>query len=140
MNAFLVSLLYQNSPADLKLILVDPKRVELAPYNNIPHLLTPVITESDKALSALRWAVAEMMRRYGELAKKGIEMRKNLMNESKKNAKIVIVVDELADLMMRQLKRNRSGDLSSCANGTCRRNASYYRHTTSFCGCYYRTH
>jgi S-DNA-T family DNA segregation ATPase FtsK/SpoIIIE len=107
MNAFLMSLLFQNSPTDLKLILVDPKRVELSPYNGIPHLLTPVITEADKALAALRWAVAEMMRRYGELANKGyrsvLEYNKN---EDEKMPKIVVVVDELADLMMRQFKKD----------------------------------
>lgn len=64
MNTFLVSLLYQNSPKDLKLILVDPKRVELTPYNGIPHLLTPVITDPEKAAVSLRWVVSEMTRRY----------------------------------------------------------------------------
>ncbi|MBU0727495.1 DNA translocase FtsK 4TM domain-containing protein, partial [Patescibacteria group bacterium] len=70
MNAFLLSLLYQNSPQDLKFIMIDPKRVELTTYNGIPHLLTPVITEPDKAHSSLKWAVAEMNRRYKELADK----------------------------------------------------------------------
>ncbi|MBU1446426.1 hypothetical protein KKD70_04140, partial [Patescibacteria group bacterium] len=64
MNTFLISLLYQNSPQDLKLILIDPKRVELRDYNGIPHLLTPVITNPEKASIALRWCVAEMNRRY----------------------------------------------------------------------------
>ncbi|MFH0851925.1 MAG: DNA translocase FtsK 4TM domain-containing protein, partial [Candidatus Peregrinibacteria bacterium] len=63
MNTFLTSLLYQNAPNELKFILIDPKRVELTPYDGIPHLLTPVISESEKALQALRWAVAEMGRR-----------------------------------------------------------------------------
>lgn len=107
MNAFLMSLLYQNSPADLKMILIDPKRVELAPYNNIPHLLTPVITEADKALAALRWAVAEMMRRYGEMANKGYRnIGEFNEKEEEKMPKIIIVIDELADLMMRQLKKD----------------------------------
>ena len=106
MNTFLMSLLFQNSPDDLKFILVDPKRVELTPYNNIPHLLTPVITDAEKALAALRWAVAEMMRRYGELAKKGYRNVEEFnTNEEEKMPKIVIVIDELADLMMRQLKK-----------------------------------
>lgn len=105
-NTFLISLLYQNSPADLKMILIDPKRVELAPYNNIPHLLTPVITEADKALAALKWAVAEMMRRYGELANKNYRnVSEYNAKEEEKMPKIVIVVDELADLMMRQFKK-----------------------------------
>lgn len=67
-NTLLTSLLYKNSPSDLKLILVDPKHVELSTYNDIPHLLTEVITEPEKCISALKWAVAEMERRYRTLA------------------------------------------------------------------------
>ena len=101
-NAILTSLLYRNSPAELKLILVDPKRVELKPYDDIPHLLTPVITEPEKCISALKWAVAEMERRYNALA----EVRKRNIGEYNNLKKeegmpyIVIVIDELADLMM----------------------------------------
>jgi len=106
MNTFLVSLLYQNSPADLKMILIDPKVVELKPYNNIPHLLTPVITDATKALAALRWAVSEMMRRYSELANKACRNIAEYNERSEeKMPKIIIVVDELADLMMRELKK-----------------------------------
>lgn len=101
-NTLLTSLLYRNSPADLKLILVDPKQVELTPYNHIPHLLTPVITEPEKCISALKWAVNEMERRYSLLAEK---QQRNIAgyNASKKGDHmpyIVIVIDELADLMM----------------------------------------
>jgi S-DNA-T family DNA segregation ATPase FtsK/SpoIIIE len=101
-NALLTSLLYRNSPADLKLILVDPKQVEMAPYEDIPHLLTPVITEPEKCISALKWAVAEMERRYRTLAE---AKKRNIAeyNELKKEEGmpyIVIVIDELADLMM----------------------------------------
>jgi S-DNA-T family DNA segregation ATPase FtsK/SpoIIIE len=101
-NTLLTSMLYRNSPADLKLILVDPKQVELTPYNHIPHLLTPVITEPEKCISALKWAVNEMERRYTLLAEKG---KRNIQgfNESNKEDHmpyIVIVIDELADLMM----------------------------------------
>ncbi len=101
-NTILASLLYRNSPADLKLILVDPKHVELTPYNDIPHLLTPVITEPEKCISALKWAVAEMERRYRTLAE---AKRRNITeyNDLKKDEGmpyIVIVIDELADLMM----------------------------------------
>ncbi len=107
MNTFLISLLYQNSPDDLKFILVDPKRVELAAFNGIPHLLTPVITDAEKALAALRWAVAEMMRRYSELSNKGYRnIAEYNEREEEKMPKIVIVVDELADLMMRQFKKD----------------------------------
>lgn len=106
MNTFLLSLLYQNSPQDLKFIMVDPKRVELTPYNGIPHLLTPVITEPDKAHAALKWAVAEMNRRYTDLAEKGHKNIKEY-NEAEPKAlhKIVIVIDELADLMMQANKK-----------------------------------
>jgi S-DNA-T family DNA segregation ATPase FtsK/SpoIIIE len=101
-NTILTSLLYRNTPADLKLILVDPKQVELKPYDEIPHLLTPVITEPEKCISALKWAVAEMERRYKALADVG---KRNIVeyNSFKKEEGmpyIVIVIDELADLMM----------------------------------------
>lgn len=101
-NDILTSLLYRNSPSDLKLILVDPKQVELTPYNDIPHLLTPVINEPEKCISALKWAVAEMERRLRAMAEVG---RRNIVeyNNLKKEEGmpyIVIVIDELADLMM----------------------------------------
>ncbi len=101
-NTILTSMLYRNSPADLKLILVDPKQVELTPYNDIPHLLTPVINEPEKCISALKWAVAEMERRLRTMAEVG---RRNIVeyNNLKKEEGmpyVVIVIDELADLMM----------------------------------------
>lgn len=101
-NTILTSLLYRNSPSDLKLILVDPKHVELTPYNDVPHLLTEVITEPEKCISALKWAVAEMERRYRTMA----EAKCRDINEYNAQKKeegmpyIVIVIDELADLMM----------------------------------------
>ncbi len=101
MNAFILSLLYQNSPEDLKFIMVDPKRVELTPYNGIPHLLTPVITQADKAHTALKWAVAEMNHRYQVFAEKGHRNIEEYNSaEPKRMFKIVIIIDELADLMM----------------------------------------
>lgn len=101
-NDILTSMLYHNSPSDLKLILVDPKQVELTPYNDVPHLLSPVINEPEKCISALKWAVAEMERRLKTMAEVG---RRNIVeyNNLKKEAGmpyIVIVIDELADLMM----------------------------------------
>lgn len=101
-NTLLTSLLYRNGPSDMKLILVDPKQVELTPYNNIPHLLTPVIVEPEKTISALKWAVAEMERRLKTFANEG---KRNIgeYNDFKKEEGmpyIVIVIDELADLMM----------------------------------------
>ncbi len=110
MNALLISLLYQNAPHELKLILIDPKRVELMPYNGIPHLLTPVITESEKALQALRWALAEMGRRLHRFSETGVrnlaEYNAKQEEEEKMLPRIVIVVDELADLMMRQHRKD----------------------------------
>jgi len=120
-NTLLCSLLYRNSPSEMKLILVDPKQVEMAPYEGIPHLLTPVITEPDKTISALKWAVNEMQRRYTLLAEhkvRDIKSYNDLMHakghtitvndedgipqehENGAMPYIVIVIDELSDLMM----------------------------------------
>lgn len=99
-NSLLISFLYRNSPEELRLIVIDPKRVELNLYNGIPHLLTPVITDHDKAVNALKWAVAEMDRRYNLLAEAG---KRNIIEYNSKAQDhlpyIVIIVDELADLM-----------------------------------------
>jgi len=120
-NTLLTSLLYYNSPSEMKLILVDPKQVEMAPYEDIPHLLTPVITEPDKTISALKWAVNEMQRRYTLLAEHKVKDIKTYNQKIASTGKkvsladedgipqdhengampyIVIVIDELADLMM----------------------------------------
>jgi S-DNA-T family DNA segregation ATPase FtsK/SpoIIIE len=100
-NAILLSLLYKHSPNNLKIILVDPKRVELSLYNDIPHLLTPVIVDSDKTVSALKWTVAEMEHRYQVLQEAG---KRNIDEFNAARGKegmpfIVVVIDELADLM-----------------------------------------
>lgn len=101
-NILLTSLLYCNSPSDLKLILVDPKQVELGLYNDIPHLLTPVINSPEKCISALKWTVAEMERRLRTFA--GVSKRNivefNALEDQISMPYIVIVIDELADLMM----------------------------------------
>lgn len=101
-NTLLSSLLYRNSPSDMRLILVDPKQVEMAPYESIPHLLTPIITEPEKCISALKWAVNEMERRYSLLAEQKLRDIKsyNQKNQDEAMPYIVIVIDELADLMM----------------------------------------
>ena len=101
-NTLLSSLLYRNSPSDMRLILVDPKQVEMAPYEDIPHLLTPIITEPEKCISALKWAVNEMERRYSLLAEQKLrDIRSyNQQNTQEAMPYIVIVIDELADLMM----------------------------------------
>lgn len=101
-NTLLASFLYRNSPSDLKLILVDPKHVEMAPYEDIPHLLAPVVTEPEKCISALKWAVAEMERRlktFAEVKQRDIQGYNSLKKEEGM-PHIVIVIDELADLMM----------------------------------------
>jgi S-DNA-T family DNA segregation ATPase FtsK/SpoIIIE len=103
MNWFLISMLYKFSPSELKMIMVDPKRVELSVYNWIPHLLTPVITNPDKALNALKWCVAEMLRRYDLATKVNARNLKEYNAKVSKEEKlpyIVMVIDELADLMM----------------------------------------
>ena len=116
-NTLIMSLLYRNAPSDMRLIIVDPKRVEMEAYNNIPHLLTPVITDTSKALSAMKWAAGEMDRRYKLMAEEHV---KKISDYNKKMAKkaatdtkdteeddkggkmpyIVIVIDEMSDLMM----------------------------------------
>ncbi|MDD5769775.1 MAG: DNA translocase FtsK, partial [Candidatus Gracilibacteria bacterium] len=103
MNGFIISMLYRFSPSELKMIMIDPKRVELSIYNGIPHLLTPVITNPDKALNSLKWAVAEMLRRYDlatALNARNFKEYNDKVENEKKLPYIVIVVDELADLMM----------------------------------------
>lgn len=124
-NSLLLSLLYRNSPSDLKLILIDPKKVEMTAYHDIPHLLTPIVTEAPKALAALNWAVTEMERRYSLFAE---NQQKNINSYNQSLAKsrqtvektdadgnpqqhrhgampyIVVVVDELSDLMMEASK------------------------------------
>lgn len=104
-NSLIISLLYRSSPEQVRLIMVDPKVVELSIYNGIPHLLIPVVTDPKKAAGALQWAVVEMMRRYDLFAKNGV---RNMEGYNKAVAKsgdaepmpnIVIVIDELSDLM-----------------------------------------
>jgi S-DNA-T family DNA segregation ATPase FtsK/SpoIIIE len=113
-HSMIASLLYRNGPDDLKLILIDPKRVELTLYNKIPHLLTPVITDAKKTILALKWAAKEMDRRYDILETESVRdiesYHNNIWNSSKNTSKdgvdaidrlpyIVIIIDELADIM-----------------------------------------
>jgi S-DNA-T family DNA segregation ATPase FtsK/SpoIIIE len=99
-NSLFISLLYRNTPQDVKFIVIDPKRVEMTPYNGIPHLLTPVVTDHEKAVNALKWAVAEMDRRYKLLSEVG---KRNIAEYNEEAPLplpyIIILVDELADLM-----------------------------------------
>lgn len=99
-HSLLISLLYKNSPEMLRLILIDPKRVELSVYNGIPHLLSPVITENKKAIGVLRWAIQEMERRYQILQESGSRDIKSYHQSRYDLPYILIVVDELADLMV----------------------------------------
>jgi len=101
-NSFLGSILFRASPSEVKLILVDPKRVELTSYNGIPHLLTPVIVEPDKVISALRWLMAEMDRRYKLFAQAGARNidSYNEMSGFQALPYIILFIDELADIML----------------------------------------
>lgn len=101
-NVFISSILFRATPQEVKFILVDPKRVELTGYNNIPHLLTPVIVEPDKVISALKWATAEMDRRYKTLAEVGVKNIEgyNELAGFQAMPYIVIIIDELADIML----------------------------------------
>ncbi len=100
-NTIIAGILYKARPEEVKLILVDPKVVELSNYNGIPHLLTPVVTEPKKAASALHWAVAEMERRYKAFAESHVrEINSYNAQAQEKMPFIVIIIDELSDLMM----------------------------------------
>lgn len=100
-NSIIASLLFRTTPSEVKLILIDPKRVELTGYNSIPHLLTPVIVEVDKILSALKWATSEMERRYKLFSEVGVRniTGYNELSGFQALPYIVIIIDELADLM-----------------------------------------
>ncbi|KKQ69989.1 MAG: cell division protein FtsK [Candidatus Peregrinibacteria bacterium GW2011_GWC2_39_14] len=102
-NTLILSLIYQNTPKDLRLIMVDPKRVELTSYNNLPYLLAPIITDAEKAVIALRWVVAEMNRRYvlfQQTKHRNILDHNKDPNTKERMPRIVIIIDELAELMM----------------------------------------
>lgn len=106
-NSILISILYKAKPSEVKLILIDPKAVELAPYNDIPHLLSPVISEPKAAAEALKWAVDEMEERYQKLAAAGVRNIERFNEKAEETGEfglkipyIVIIIDELADLMM----------------------------------------
>ena len=106
MNSLIISLLYKAKPDEVKLIMVDPKMVELGVYNGVPHLLIPVVTDPKKAAGALQWAVTEMMRRYRMMADAGVRDLESYnkiaeaTEEQEKMPQIIVVIDELADLML----------------------------------------
>ncbi|MBQ3497224.1 MAG: DNA translocase FtsK, partial [Oscillospiraceae bacterium] len=105
-NSLIISLLYKYSPDDVKFIMVDPKMVELAPYNGIPHLLIPVVTDPKKAAGALQWAVFEMMKRYKAFSEHGVKDLASYnalagkSEDVEKLPTLIVVIDELADLML----------------------------------------
>ena len=107
MNSIIISLLYKASPEDVRLIMVDPKMVELGIYNGIPHLLIPVVTDPKKAAGSLQWAVSEMMRRYKAMSDAGVrdlESYNSMIDgqelEGERLPQVVVIIDELADLML----------------------------------------
>ena len=108
MNSLIISLLYKAKPEEVKLIMIDPKMVELGIYNGIPHLLIPVVTDPNKAAGSLQWAVTEMMRRYRMMADAGVRDLESYNKQARMSAddelepmpQIVVVIDELADLML----------------------------------------
>ncbi|MGM9603580.1 MAG: DNA translocase FtsK [Faecousia sp.] len=106
MNSIIISLLYKSGPEDVKLIMVDPKMVELGIYNGIPHLLIPVVTDPKKAAGSLQWAVTEMLRRYKLMSDVGVrdlESYNGIITQEENGQKlpqVVIIIDELADLML----------------------------------------
>ncbi len=105
-NSLIISLLYKSTPEDVRFIMVDPKMVELAPYNGIPHLLIPVVTDPKKAAGALQWAVFEMMKRYKTFSENGVKKLEefNRLARTREDLEplpsVVVVIDELADLML----------------------------------------
>src|SRR5207302_5291630 len=115
-NSMLTSILYRASPDDVRMIMIDPKRLELGMYEDIPHLMTPVVVDPKQAANALRWAVHEMEERYKTLAAEGVrnidQYNRNVRNMQQEKGGaatddaprplpfIVVVIDELADLMM----------------------------------------
>jgi S-DNA-T family DNA segregation ATPase FtsK/SpoIIIE len=105
MNSIIISLLYKASPDDVKLIMIDPKMVELGIYNGIPHLLIPVVTDPKKAAGSLQWAVTEMMRRYKTMSDAGVRDLESYNSiaeheEGQRLPQVVVIIDELADLML----------------------------------------
>jgi len=101
LNAWITTFLFRTRPEELRLILVDPKRVELTLYNGIPHLLTEVVVEPDKIISALKWTVSEMENRYKEFSKAGVRNLEgyNVLEGAEKKPYIIFIIDELADIM-----------------------------------------
>jgi len=142
-NTLISSIIYKAKPSEVKLVMVDPKVVELGIYNGIPHLLIPVVTDPKKAAGALNWAVQEMVNRYNLFASKGVRDIKGYNNAILEEGldstlpHIVIIIDELADLMM--VAPNDVED-AICRLAQMARAARYafsYCNTKTFCRCNY---
>jgi S-DNA-T family DNA segregation ATPase FtsK/SpoIIIE len=156
LNAMLTSILYRATPDDVRLIMIDPKRLELGMYEEIPHLLTPVVVDPKKAANALRWAVREMEERYKTLAAEGVrnieQYNRNVrrMLEEHGGVKtdempaplpfIVVVIDELADLDDGGEQRGRGVHRPAGADGPCRRYSPHPRDAAAVGGRHHRPH
>ena len=155
LNCMIASILFRSTPDEVKLILIDPKRLELGVYEDIPHLLTPVVTDPKVASNVLKWAVGEMERRIRMLASEGvrnIEQFNNIIRAEKGERDdasgeelkplhyVVIVIDELADLMMVVLPRGRGVDHPPRADGARGRDPPHPRHPAPLGGRDHRPH
>lgn len=143
-NTLITSIIYKAKPSEVKLVMVDPKVVELSVYNGIPHLLIPVVTDPKKAAGALAWAVQEMVNRYSLFANKGVRDIKGYNEAISKEGgvellpQIVIIIDELADLMMCSPKDVEDAICRLAQMARAARNAFSYCNAKTFCRCYYR--
>ncbi len=144
-NAILTSILYKAKPHEVKLMLIDPKMVELAPYNSVPHLVAPVITDVKAATAALKWAVEEMERRYELFAHAGardLTRYNTIVSEREIPGEtlpyIVIVIDELADLMMVAPGDVEEAICRIAQKSTCLWYSFISSDAASICRCYYR--
>ena len=152
-NTLIMSILYKAKPDEVKLIMIDPKVVELSVYNGIPHLFIPVVTDPKKAAGALNWAVAEMTDRYKKFAEYGVRESEGLQPEGrgcraygrrsrqapKKLPQIVIIVDELADLMMVAPGEVEDAICRLAQLARAAGHSSDYCDPASVCQCYHRT-
>lgn len=138
-NTLITSIIYKAKPSDVKLLMVDPKVVELSVYNGIPHLLIPVVTDPKKAAGALAWAVQEMVNRYSLFAGKGVRDIKGYNSAIEKEGsaeklpQIVIIIDELADLMMVAAKDVEDAICRLAQMARAARNASCNSNTKTIC-------
>ena len=137
-NTLITSIIYKAKPSEVKLLMIDPKVVELSVYNGIPHLLIPVVTDPKKAAGALAWAVQEMENRYQLFATKGVRDIKGYNDVARQEEtgtlpQIVIIIDELADLMMVASKDVEDSICRLAQKARAARNAFSNCNTKAFC-------